>query len=62
MAYGGFQARGQIGAIAASLGQSHSNAGSEPRLQSTPQLMARRVINQENLMMSSTVYLLCDLI
>ena len=37
-AYGSFQARGQIGAAAASLGHSHSNAGSE--LQSTPQLTA----------------------
>ena len=39
-AYGGSQARGQIGAVAASLRQSHSNAGSEPRLQRTPQLTA----------------------
>ena len=31
-AYGGSQARGLIGAVAASLRQSHSNAGSEPRL------------------------------
>ena len=31
---------GQIGAAAASLHQSHSNAGSEPRLRSTPQLTA----------------------
>ena len=31
-AYGGSQARGQIGAVAACLHQSHSNAGSEPRL------------------------------
>ena len=30
--YGGSQARGQIGAVAACLHQSHSNAGSEPRL------------------------------
>ena len=35
-AYGGSQARGQIGAVAASLHQSHSNAGSQPRLQPTP--------------------------
>ena len=40
MAYGGSQARGGIGAIAASLCQSHSNARSEPRLRHTPQLMA----------------------
>ena len=38
--YGGSQARGRIGAAAASLPHSHSNAGSEPRLQPTPQLMA----------------------
>ena len=36
--YGGSQARGQIGAAAAGLRQSHCNAGSEPRLQPTPQL------------------------
>ena len=39
-AYGGFQARGRIGAVATGLRQSHSNAGSEPRLQPTPQLTA----------------------
>ena len=39
-AYGGSQARGRIGAVATSLRQSHSNAGSEPRLQPTPQLTA----------------------
>ena len=38
LAYGGSQARGLIGAVAASLHQSHSNAGSEPRLQPKPQL------------------------
>ena len=37
-AYGGSQARGRIGAVATSLRQSHSNAGSESRLQ--PQLTA----------------------
>ena len=31
-AYGGSQARGLIGAVAAGLRQSHSNMGSEPRL------------------------------
>ena len=36
-AHGGSQARGLIGAVAAGLRQSHSNAGSEPRLQPTPQ-------------------------
>ena len=40
MAYGGSQARGRIGAVAASLRQSHSNAESEPHLQPTPQLTA----------------------
>ena len=39
-AYEGFQARGQIGAIAASLHHSNSNARSEPCLRPTPQLMA----------------------
>ena len=38
MAYGRSQARGLIEAVAASLYHSHSNAGSEPHLQSTPQL------------------------
>jgi len=37
-AYGGSQARGQIRAVATGLRQSHSNTGSEPRLQPTPQL------------------------
>ena len=40
VAYGGSQARGLIGAVATSLHQSHSNSGSEPRLQPTPQLTA----------------------
>ena len=39
-AYGGSQARNQIGATAAGLHHSHSNVGSEPRLQPTPQLPA----------------------
>ena len=39
-AYGGSQARGPIGAIAAGLHHSHSNTGSEPHLQPTPQLTA----------------------
>ena len=38
-AYGGLQARGQIGAVAASLCQSHSNGGSEPHLKPTQQFM-----------------------
>ena len=40
VAYGGSQARGRIGAVATGLHQIHSNAGSEPRLQPTPQLTA----------------------
>ena len=40
MAYGGSQARGRIGAVVISLHQSHSNTGSEPSLQHTPQLTA----------------------
>ena len=39
-AYGNSQARAPIGAAAAGLRQNHSNEGSEPRLQPTPQLMA----------------------
>ena len=35
-AYGGSQARGLIGVVAASLHHSHSNAVSEPRLRPTP--------------------------
>ena len=37
-AYGGSQARGQIGAVAASIHHSHSSAESEPRLRPTPHL------------------------
>ena len=40
MAHGVSQARGPIGAVATGLRQSHSNAGSEPRLQPIPQLTA----------------------
>ena len=40
VAYGGSQAMGPIGAVAAGLCHSHSNLGSEPSLQPTPQLMA----------------------
>ena len=39
-AYGGSQARGQMGAIAASPHHSHSNAGSEPFLKPTLQFTA----------------------
>ena len=38
--YGGSQARSLIGAIATSLHQSHSNAGSKLYLRPTPQLTA----------------------
>ena len=38
--YGRSQARGQIGAVAASLHHSHSNMGSKPNLWPTPQLIA----------------------
>ena len=40
MAYGGSQARGQIRALATGLHHSHSNTGSEPHLQLTPQPVA----------------------
>ena len=40
VAYGGSQTRGWIGAVAAGLHHSHSNAKSELHLQPTPQLMA----------------------
>ena len=40
LAYGGSQARGQSGAIAASLCHSHSNAGSELHLPPRSQLRA----------------------
>ena len=40
MAYGGSQARGQIGAVAARLHHSYSHSGSELSLQPTPQPMA----------------------
>ena len=39
-AYGGSQAKGRIGAVAAGLHYSHSNSGSKPHLQTTPQLTA----------------------
>ena len=40
VAYGGSQARGRIGTVATSLYHCHSNARSEPCLQTIPQLMA----------------------
>ena len=39
-AYRGSRARGLIRAVTTGLCQSHSNAGSEPRLRPTPQLTA----------------------
>ena len=45
VAYGDSQARGLIRAVAAGLRQSHSNTGSEPRLQPTPSSRQRRIIN-----------------
>ena len=44
-AYGGSQARGRIGAVAAGLHHSHSNARSSPRLGPTPQLTAMLDLN-----------------
>ena len=42
VAYGSFQVKGRIRAVAAGLYHGHSNAGSEgPGLQPTPQLMAK---------------------
>ena len=38
VAYGGSQARGQIGAVADGLRHSHSNMGSEPHLRPIPQV------------------------
>ena len=40
VASGSSQARGPVGATVANLHHSHSNAGSEPSLRLTPQLMA----------------------
>ena len=40
VAYGSFQARGQIGAAGANLCHSHGNSGSEQCLRPTPQLTA----------------------
>ena len=40
VAYEGSQARNPVGAVAAGLHQSHSNVGSKPRIQPTPQLTA----------------------
>ena len=45
MAHGGSQARGPVGAVAAGLRQSHSNARSKPCLQPTPQLTQCQILN-----------------
>ena len=45
MAYGGSQARDLIGAIAAGLRQTHSNAGSELCRRPIPQPMAAQILN-----------------
>ena len=45
VAYGGSQARGQIGAVATGLHQSHSNSGSKLRWQPTPSSWQRRIPN-----------------
>ena len=44
-AYGRSWARGRIGAVAAGLCHSHSNARTEPHLQPTPQLVAMPILN-----------------
>ena len=45
MAYRGSQARGRTGAAAAGLPHSHSNVGSKPHQQPTPQLMECWILN-----------------
>ena len=68
-AYGGSQARGRMGAIAAGLCHSHRNARSEPRLQPTPQLMATWILNPlseardptHNLMVPSQIRFRCTM-
>ena len=57
-AYGGFQARGLIRAVAASQRQSHSNWGSEPRLRPTPQLMGTRILNPLSKARNQTINLM----
>ena len=44
-ACGSSQARGRIGATAAGLRHSHSNARSEPHVPPTPQLTATRILD-----------------
>ena len=56
------QARGQIGAVAASLRHSHSNTGSKPRLRPTPQLtwmlnpLSKARDQTRNLMVTSQIH------
>ena len=45
VAYGGSQARGPNGAVAAGLSRSHSNSGSKPCLRPTAQLTATPDLN-----------------
>ena len=65
VAYGGSQVRGLIRAVAVGLRQSHSNARSEPHLQSTPQLMARilnplsKVRDQTCILMDASQIIFC---
>ena len=47
-AYGGSQARGPIGAVAAGLRHSHSNVGSKLHLRPSPQLSAMLVLNPQS--------------
>ena len=53
-AYGGSQARGLIGAVAAGLHHSHSHAGSELRLRPTPQRTAVSEARDRTLVLMDT--------
>ena len=60
MAYGDFQGRGLIGAVATGLRQSHSNMGSELCLRPRPQLTAQWILSKArdrtfNLMVPSQI-------
>ena len=67
MAYGGSQARERIGAAAAGLHHSRSNAGSETLLWPTPQLTETQILNPlseardqtRNLMVTSRICFYC---
>ena len=69
MAYGCFQARGLIGAIADGLCHRHSNAATKLCLQPTPQLtdccildpMSKGRYQTRNLMVPSQILLLCTM-